>query len=106
MRARPRWVPHLVERLKESIVDIPKHTNGKLETIRVHALPMGHHLYADVRPYLRDHPLGPDPGPGPRCRRTRRMVGAPRSGDGARDHLVLQFATSAEFRAIEQRLFP
>ncbi len=38
------------------IVDIPKHQGGKPETIRVSALPMRHHLYADVRVYVRGHP--------------------------------------------------
>lgn len=57
-RARVRWDACLVERLKEPIVDIPKHQGGKPETIRVSVLPKGHHLYADVRVYVRGHPTG------------------------------------------------
>ncbi len=56
VRARSRWVPHLVERLKEPVVDIPKHQSGKPETIRVSVLPMGRHFYADIRVYLRGRP--------------------------------------------------
>lgn len=56
VREQPRWDPRLVERLKNIVVDVPKHPGGKPETIRVSALPMGHHLYADVRVYLRGHP--------------------------------------------------
>jgi len=98
VRARPRWVPHLVEWLKESIVDIPKHTNGKLETIRVHALPMGHHLYADVRAYLRDHPLGPDPGPRPRSSRLAERR-RPAPADPDRPPPAQLFLDSPEFQA-------
>jgi hypothetical protein len=54
--AQSHWDPRLVERLKNIVVDVPKHPGGKPETIRVSALPMGHHLYADVRVYLRGHP--------------------------------------------------
>lgn len=50
------WDPRLIERLKNIIVDVPKHPGGKPETIRVSALPIGQHLYADVRVYLRGHP--------------------------------------------------
>lgn len=56
VRARPRWDARLVERLKRVVVDVKKHQGGKPETIRVFALPMGHHLYADIRVYLAGHP--------------------------------------------------
>ena len=46
----------MVEGLKRVVVDVKKHRGGKPETIRVSALPMGQHLYADVRVYIRGHP--------------------------------------------------
>ncbi len=59
VRSRSRWIPHLVERPKEVIVEIPKHREGaRPETIRLSALQMGPHLHADVRVYLRGHPTG------------------------------------------------
>lgn len=56
VRARPRWDAREVERLKRVLVDVKKHQGGKPETIRVSALPMGQHLYADIRVYCGGHP--------------------------------------------------
>lgn len=50
------WDARLVERLKNIIVDVPKHRGGKPESIRVSAFTMGHHVYADVRVYIAGHP--------------------------------------------------